>query len=80
MKAQSSFKNVLMQRKGTIHAKVMEHLRTSHLLPKCPKVESTTGNIGLCSELFEFMAASLSSRLSEEGLGGVMPRAKASGE
>lgn len=66
MKAQCSFKNVLMQRKGTIHAKVMEHLRTSHLFQKCPKVDSATGNIGLCSELFKFMGVSLSLGVSEE--------------
>lgn len=59
MKAQCSFKNVLMQRKGTIHVKVMEHLRTSHLLQKCPKVDNTTGNVGLCSELPKFMEVSL---------------------
>lgn len=66
MKAQHSFKNVLMHRKGTIHAKVMEHLRTSHLLQKCPKVQSTIGSAGLCSELLEFMGVSLSEGVLEE--------------
>lgn len=64
MKAQHSFKNVLMQRKGAIHAKVMEHLRTPHLLQKCPEVQSTTGNTGLCSELLEFMGVSPSQGVS----------------
>lgn len=66
MKAQDSFKNVLMQRKGAIHAKVMEHLRTPHPLQKCPKVRSATGNAGLCSELLQFTGVSPSQGVSEE--------------
>lgn len=60
-------KNVLMQRKGSIHAKVTEHLRTSHLLQKHPKV----GNNGKHRALLRAVGVWGGVSLVLEGFGGM---------
>lgn len=60
-----------MQRKGSIHAKVTEHLRTSHLVQKHPKV----GNNGKHRALLRAVGVWGGSRLFWRGLEGCDARA-----